>query len=161
MLVRIHLLPLDALALHLNATFLPIARAGTSALGISTPWLESGPLPSATLLLIWTSRGRLGRDDWNKTKASVKTWWEKERRKKKKKDAVTKLLTLAASRSRPCVYSMKLKFNICHVTRWSQAWIPTETKDAGGNRQKVCVHVCVWFSLQMWGCAGFIEWGFI
>lgn len=45
--------------------------------------------------------------------------------KKKRENVVTKFLTLAAGWSRLCVYSMKLKFNICHVTWWSRAWIPT------------------------------------
>lgn len=51
---------------------------------------------------------------------------------------MTKLLTLRQD----CVYSTKLRFNICHVTWWSRAWIPTETKDRRGNGQKVCVRVC-------------------
>lgn len=62
-----------------------------------------------------------------------------EGKKKKEENVVTKLLTLAASRRRLCVYPTKLKFNICHVNLMEHGLNSHGTKYRRGNGQKICV----------------------
>ena len=68
--------------------------------------------------------------------------------KRKRENTVTKLLTLAASPSRLCVYSVKLKFNICHINLMELSLNSHGKKNTEREMGKTSVSVCaLWFLL--------------